>query len=146
MKPVAQTVLAAAGWFLIIQLAWWVFGPITPAITIDESQSQPWETTTAPGGSVTRMLAFHANENVTLRTYRRIVELDCDRCRIYELEAAQRTYVAGQTYRQARSVYIPEHVGPGRYRMEVEARWRANPLRDGMMMIPPFTITVVAPK
>ena len=143
MKSIWQTVLMTTVWLMIMQSAYWLAGPIEPAITVDESRSEAWETTTKPGGSVTRMLTFRANQSVTLRTYRRLVEIECDKCRIYELEQTQRSYEEGIVYRQARSVSIPEHIPPGRYRVEVDARWRANPFRDGLIVIHPYMITVV---
>jgi hypothetical protein len=144
-KDVAQTLVSIGIAFCVIQLLWWQFEPITPAISVNESQSVGWETTTKPGGSVSRLLEFTANRDVLLYTSRRSVELECDRCKVYELEHSQKYYVAGETYRQVRSVNIPLHVQPGRYRMEVDARWEANPIREGRMVIPPFVITVVAP-
>jgi hypothetical protein len=145
LKGFWQTALTTSAWLLAAQVLWWAFGPISPVIEINESKSQAWETTSKPGGSVSRLLEFTVKEDVVLHTYRRLVELDCDRCRVYELESAQKRYSAGAVMRQSRSVQIPEHIHPGRYRMEVEGRWQANPLREGHITIPPFTVTVVAP-
>jgi len=145
IKSVLQTASITLLWMGLATLLWMIFGPIQPAITIDETRSLAWETTTTPGGRVSRTLVFTANMDVTLHTYRRLVELDCNKCRTYELEPAQRNYSAGQTYIQSRAVMIPEHVLPGRYRMEVEGVWRPNPFREGRIQIPPFVITVVSP-
>jgi len=146
IKSFLQTAPLALLWMALAYVIWMMFGPVTPAITIDESHSDALETTTTPGGRVTRTLTFTANVDVTLYTYRRLVELDCHRtCKFFELEPAQRTYEQGQTYVQSRAVLIPEHVPPGRYRMEVEAIWRPNPFREEKLSIPPFVITVVSP-
>jgi len=144
-KSAAQSAVMITFWCAISFMMWWAFGPIQPAITVFDSHSLAWETTTKPGGHVSRLLEFRVNYDVDLRTYRRLVEIDCSRCRTFELEYAIRSYRGGETYRQSRSVSIPEHIPPGRYRMEVEARWQANPFREGFLSIPPFTITVIAP-
>ena len=147
IKSSILTGTVALLWLVVGTVLWWAMGPIHPALTIDEMNTSAVETTTVPGGRVSRTLSFTANVGVPVRTYRRLVEMDCDqKCKHYELEPAVRTYEVGHSYNQTRALAIPDHVSPGRYRVEIEARWRANPLRDGFQKIPPFTITVTAPE
>ena len=147
IKSAFLTGTVALLWLLAGLVAWWAVGPIHPALTVEDVGTSAIETTTVPGGRVSRTLTFTSNVSVPVRTYRRLVEMDCNvTCRYYELEPATRTYESGRTYHQTRALAIPDHVSPGRYRVEVEARWRANPLRDGYQQIPPFTITVTAPE
>ncbi len=131
-------------WMSFGTLAYWAWWPINPAIVVISESAMPWEKEVVSGASMSRELTFHITQKVELTVHRRLVEQNCIKCRIFELESSVKSYEPGK-YTQSRTIVVPAIVPRGTYRYEAEASWRASPLRQGYTVLPNHIIKVTDP-
>lgn len=118
--------------------AWWTWGPSVPPF---EYRYHEQDAAEVVAGGIVLNRTLRVTRKVEISITRELVKRDGQFITKIALPGSRAIYEPGE-YRLSRVLEIPEGVRPGVYHMVNVAHWKANPLRDVALELPPIRVVI----
>lgn len=118
--------------------AWWIWGPVTqPFEYVNHGSGHA----VVEDGSIVLHRTLTVRRRVELSVTRDLVRTDGQKMLRIRLPESRAAYDPG-TYDLERVLELPGAIPPGTYALDNVVRWRANPLREGYVRLPPISVVI----
>ena len=118
--------------------AWWQWGPTNPPFKYVDPQN---DFAVVRGDGLLLKRTLRVERRVELSATRDLVRTDGQKMLRIRLPESRAVYDPG-TYDLERVLELPGPIPPGTYALDNVVHWRANPLREGYVRLPPISVVI----
>lgn len=118
--------------------AWWTWGPVTQPF---EYVNHDADYAVVEDGGIILRRTLTVQRRVELHVTRDLVRIEGRQMIRIRLPESRAVYEPG-VYELRRVLELPTSIAPGMYVMDNTVHWRANPLREAHVRLPPVTVVV----